>query len=364
MARPLIAAIDLAALRHNYRLALKQSATSTAAAVVKADAYGHGAVAVARALDDLAPVLAVACIEEAETLYQAGIRKPILLLEGFFEAAELPLILERGYLLLLHSHWQLQALQHYLSQQAKPAALQIWLKVDTGMHRLGFRVDEVIEIYQTLQGLPGIQNITLTTHFACADLPDHPATRKQLHAIQQLQQQLQCPVSMANSPATLHWPATRQGWLRPGILLYGASPFEPGHALGDQLQPVMTLQSKLISVRELPAGESVGYGARYTTDQATRIGVVACGYGDGYPRQAVDGTPLLVNGQRCHLAGRVSMDMMTIDLGPNSTAQPGDPVELWGKNLSVNEVARYCDTISYTLLTGLLPRVPRIYQSE
>ncbi|GLR64977.1 alanine racemase [Marinospirillum insulare] len=365
MARPLVAEINLAALRHNYQLALSQSATSSALAVVKANAYGHGAVKVAKTLADLAPAFAVASIEEANELVTAGITQPITLLEGFFDASELPTIFANSYQPLIHNHWQVTELIHYLAEhpQAK-ASLSLWLKVDTGMHRLGFSPEQTADIYTQLKDLAAIKEITLTSHFACADDLTSQATNQQLKLLTDLQKQLACPISIANSPATLGWPASQTGYLRPGIMLYGASPFAPGHLLGDQLQTVMTLKSQLISVRDLPAGEPVGYGARFVTQKPTRIGVVACGYGDGYPRQAIDGTPALVKGIKCQLAGRVSMDMLTLDLTNCPNAQVGDEVILWGENLSVNEVASYCDTISYTLLTCLLPRVKRQYIND
>ncbi len=362
MARPLVAEINLAALRYNYQLALKQSPTASAIAVVKANAYGHGAVQVAQTLADLAPAFAVACIEEAQELRAAGIKQPITLMEGFFEANELPTIIANNYQPLIHSHWQVTALINYLSKNSVPAAsLTIWLKVDTGMHRLGFSPKETNPIYQQLKALPAIKEVILTSHLACADELANPATLKQLTIFKHLQQQLNCPISLANSSATLGWPAAQAGYLRPGIMLYGASPFAAGHLLGDQLQVVMTLKTRLISLRHLSAGEEVGYGAGFITPQPTFIGVAACGYGDGYPRQALNGTPVKVNGIKCNLAGRVSMDMLTIDLTNCPNAQIGDEVILWGEALPVNEVATYCDTIGYTLLTGLLPRVKRTY---
>lgn len=374
MARPLVAEINLAALRHNYQLALKQSPTALALPMIKANAYGHGAVEVALALADLAPAFAVACIEEAAPLRAAGIKQPITLIEGFFDASELPTIFANNYQPLIHSHWQVAALISYLSQHPAPAAsLTLWLKVDTGMHRLGFSPEETSPIYQQLNALSAIKKIILTSHLACADELANPATLKQLAVFKHLQQQLNCPISIANSPATLAWPAAQEGYLRPGIMLYGVSPFDaslqeplflkPAISLKPvlSLKPVMTLKTKLISIRDLPAGESVGYGARFTTKKNTRIGVAACGYGDGYPRQALDGTPVKVNGIMCGLAGRVSMDMLTIDLSNCPSAQIGDEVLLWGEGLPVNEVASYCDTISYTLLTGLMPRVKRVY---
>lgn len=364
MGRPLVAEINLKALRHNYQLAQQQSASAQAVAVIKADGYGHGGVQVAQALKSLAPAFAVASIEEAEQLTLAGILQPILLLEGFFSADELPLVMERGYELVVHSQWQLDALQRFFAQQTAPtrqAQLKIWLKVDSGMHRLGFEPQQVPAIYQKLSKQAWVKEVILTSHFACADDLDNPFTFKQLEIMQQLQKQLNCTLSLANSPATLGWPSACEGWLRPGIMLYGASPLPKGHPLGDQLQAVMTLKSRLISVQNLAAGERVGYGGRFIAQKPTRVGVVACGYGDGYPRQAIDGTPVFVKGIKCALAGRVSMDMLTVDLTSVPEAQPGDPVELWGPNLSVNEVASCCDTISYTLLTGLLPRVKRHY---
>lgn len=362
MARPLVAEINLAAVRHNYQLALSLTASGSALAVVKANAYGHGAVPIAKALADLAPAFAVACIEEAQELTAAGIKHPIILLEGFFATDELPLILAKGYEPVIHNDWQVKQLIDYLTNQpVAKNSLNIWLKVDTGMHRLGFAPQEVAPIYQQLKSLTGLGKITLTSHLANADDLTNLTTSYQLAELKSLQKELNCSVSLANSPATLGWPETQEGYLRPGIMLYGASPFTTKHPLADKLQTVMTLKSQLISVRNLPTGEGVGYGARFVTQKPTPIGVVACGYGDGYPRQAIDGTPIKVNGIRCYLAGRVSMDMLTVDLTNSPNAQVGDEVILWGEGLTVNELGNYCDTISYTLLTCLLPRVKRRY---
>ena len=258
MARPLRAEINLAALRHNYQLALGSSPDGTAVAVVKANAYGHGAVEVASALADLAPAFAVACIEEADELVAAGIRQPVLLLEGFFTADELPRIVRHGYETVLHAAWQLEQLEVFLAEgQVAAAALNIWLKVDTGMHRLGFAPEETAAVYRRLQALPAVGKVTLTTHFARADELSSDATTMQLQKLQALQHELGCAVSVANSPAILGWPQAQQGWLRPGIMLYGASPLGAEHLQGARLQPVMSLKSALISVRELPAGEAV-----------------------------------------------------------------------------------------------------------
>ncbi len=363
MARPLTAQISLDALRHNYQLAQHWSASAQTLAVIKADAYGHGAVQAAQALQDLAPAFAVACIEEAETLYQAGIQRPILLLEGFFSAEELPLILARGYWMVIHSHWQLRDLMAFCQAQGVQNLPPIWLKVDTGMHRLGFEPQALDSVIQTLTQQLARPSLTLMTHLARADELDQPMTTQQCSTLLQHPAIAHYPKSLANSAGIMHWPTTHQDWTRPGILLYGASPLPLEHPKTQALRPVMQLTSRLISVREIAAGEAVGYGGRFIATQPTRIGVVACGYGDGYPRQAKEGTPVWIRGQKVPLAGRVSMDLLTVDLTQVPSAQAGDPVELWGQHLAVNEVAQHCDTISYTLLTGLLPRVSRDHVS-
>lgn len=384
MARPLVAEINLSALRHNYQLAVQQAASPLVMAVIKANAYGHGAVQVAQALTDLTPAFGVSCIEEAEELRLAGISNTLVLLEGFFSGNELPLIIKQGYELVIHSPWQLQELLNFFTNQtqqlAKPAQLNLWLKVDSGMHRLGFSPAEVKVAYQQLKARPEVGQLTLISHLACADELTNPVTQQQLQVVGSLQQQLGCAVSLANSPATLAWPETFQGYLRPGLMLYGVSPFastqqpceQPQsldssqvnsglYYLSQQLQSVMTLKTRLISIKEVPAGAAVGYGGRFITQRPTKIGVAACGYGDGYPRQAQDGTPVLVDGHLCELAGRVSMDMLTIDLSNCPQAHIGSEVILWGGALPVNKVAKYCSTISYTLLTGVMQRVKRIY---
>lgn len=360
MSRPLYADINLQALQHNYHLAQQCAPNAKAIAIVKADAYGHGAVQVAQALVNDAPAFGVATIEEALTLREASIQTPILLLEGFFESSEIELLHEHQLWCSLHSEWQLQMLEA-CDQEGN---LTLWLKVDSGMHRLGFCPDDALaQVIERLKGLKAVGQLGLMTHFARADEADNPYTSQQIELMKVLAAQYQLPLCIANSPATMQFPEAQGDWVRPGIMLYGASPLPTGHPVGDQLQTVMTLRSKLISVRDLPAGEPIGYGGRFVTPQTpTRIGVVAAGYGDGYPRHAVDGTPVLVNGQRVPLAGRVSMDMLTVDLSDQPNAQPGDDVVLWGEGLDINEVAASCDTISYTLMTGLLPRVPRRYR--
>ncbi|MBD3898167.1 alanine racemase [Halomonas sp. ML-15] len=363
MARPLIADIDLDALRHNYCLARDLAPRSRAIAVLKADAYGHGLVPCARALSSVAPALAVACIEEAETLRAAGIETPIMLLEGFFEAAELERIDALGLWTAVHSPWQVDALLAY--RPAQP--LTVWLKVDSGMHRLGFPLEQLAEHWARLAAAGDrVRDLHLMSHFATADSLDPGYFQYQLGMLNALASELGAPTCLANSPATLAWPEAHGAWNRPGVMLYGSDPLEAASEASRRLAPVMTLRSEIIAVRELEAGEPVGYGGRWRAPRRSKIAVVAAGYGDGYDRHAEDGTPVLVDGQRCAIAGKVSMDMLTVDVTHIPEADIGSEVVLWGRAsngtlLSVDEVARHCSTISYTLLTGVLPRVPRRY---
>lgn len=363
MARPLIADIDLDALRHNYRLARNLAAHSQALAVLKADAYGHGAVACAKALRDLAPAFAVACLEEAVALRGAGIETPILLLEGIFDACELETVEALGLWTTVHSDWQLEAQLAFPFRQP----ISTWLKVDSGMHRLGFDPDQAERAWQRLRQAPERAcDLHLMSHFATADSLDPGYFKRQLAVMNGLAARLDAPMCLANSPATLAWPEAHGAWNRPGVMLYGSDPLEGSNDASRDLKPVMTLRSRIIAVRDLAPGEPVGYAGRWQAPRPSRIGVVACGYGDGYDRHAVDGTPVLVDGRRTAIAGKVSMDMLTVDLTELPDATIGSEVVLWGRSaggeqLSVDEVARYCDTISYTLLTGVLPRVPRRY---
>ncbi|MBZ0329387.1 alanine racemase [Halomonas sp. ANAO-440] len=368
MARPLVADIDLDALRHNYCLARELAPHSQALAVIKADAYGHGSVACAAALESLPagvrpPAFAVASIEEAEALREGHIEAPIVLLEGIFEAGELARVEALGLWLAVHSEWQVKAL--LLHRPARP--IPVWLKVDSGMHRLGFTPEEAIDVWKRLIDSPEyVTAVQLMSHFATADAVDDGYFRQQLACMRELAQRLDVPLCLANSPATLAWPEAHGAWVRPGVMLYGSDPLEVASDATRRLKPVMTLRSEIIAMRDLKAGEAVGYAGRWQAPRTSRIAVVACGYGDGYDRHAVDGTPVLVAGQPAGIAGKVSMDMLTVDVTDIPEAGIGTEVVLWGQAsngrvLSVDSVARHCDTISYTLLTGVLPRVPRRY---
>jgi alanine racemase len=366
MARPLIADIHLDALRHNYRIARDLAPRSRALAVIKADGYGHGAVACARALQEMAPAFAVACLEEAEALRSAGITRPIVLLEGIFEAAELERVEALDLWMVIHTDWQLEAL--LARRPGRP--IPVWLKMDSGMHRLGMPPQAVEAAWARLAAAPAhARDLHLMSHFASADARESDDFRRQLALFDALARRIGAPTCLANSPATLACPEAHGDWIRPGVMLYGSDPLEESNASSRRLAPVMTLRSRIIAVQEVAGGERVGYAGRWKAPRPSRIGVVACGYGDGYDRHAVDGTPVLVEGRRAAIAGKVSMDMLTVDITDILQAGLGSEVVLWGcaangELLSVDEVARCCDTISYTLLTGVLPRVPRRYHES
>ncbi|SFB38630.1 alanine racemase [Azotobacter beijerinckii] len=351
--RPARALIDLAALRHNYRLA-RELGGARALAVVKADAYGHGAVRCAQALEAEVDGFAVACIEEALELREAGIRAPILLLEGFFEADELALIERHGLWCAVHALWQLEAIER--TPLSRP--LTCWLKLDSGMHRVGFAPADYRAAHARLLASGKAAKIVAMSHFARADELDCPRVAEQLAQFAAATGGLAVEFSLRNSPALLGWPQLfRRGqhgeWLRPGIMLYGATPFEQHQEQAARLRPAMTLESKIISVRELPAGEPVGYGARFVSPRPTRVGVVALGYADGYPRHAPDGTPVAVDGRPARLIGRVSMDMLTVDLTDLPRSGLGSRVELWGAQVPAGAVAAAAGTIAYQLFCNV-----------
>lgn len=353
--RPSRATIDLDALRHNYRHA-RALGGGRALAVVKADAYGHGAVACARALEGEADGFGVACIEEALELREAGLRAPILLLEGFFDAGELALIEQHDLWTVVASPWQVDLLETH--RTSRP--WQVWLKLDSGMHRLGLSPVEYIDAWQRLRALPWIDTMIAMSHFSRADELSHASTSQQQASFDAILAQLPpgTRASLANSAALMAWPATRRDWVRPGLMLYGSHMLDAPCAQADALRAVMTLESKVIAVRELAAGEPIGYAGTFITTRPTRVGVVAAGYADGYPQYATSGTPVVIDGRPGELIGRVSMDMLTIDLTDHPQAGLGSIVELWGPGLPVAEVAARSGNSPYRLLTGL-KRVPR-----
>ncbi|GAB4353773.1 MAG: alanine racemase [Gammaproteobacteria bacterium] len=352
MSRPAEALIDLSALAHNLSRARQAMPGCRVMAVVKANGYGHGAIRVAGALRS-ADAFAVACLDEAEELREAGFAHPVNVLEGFYDGAELRRFSRHHIDATLHQVEQIEALER--TRLERP--LKVWLKVDTGMHRLGVPVEDVTRLWQRLRECPSVGGIGLMTHLACADDRGDPFTEQQLLCFAGAVGQLSGERSIANSAGILGWPAAVADWIRPGIMLYGASPFCDGSAEAEGLRPVMTLRTRLIAVKELEAGETVGYGRTWRSERPSRIGVAAIGYGDGYPRHAPSGTPVLVNGRRAPLAGRVSMDMITIDLTDLPESAIGDPVVLWGEGLPAEEIAAAAGTIPYELFCQVTSRV-------
>ncbi len=358
MSRPARARIDLGALRHNFARARSAAGGSRIIAVIKANAYGHGVLPAAEVLAD-ADAFAVASIEEALVLRDAGVDKRILLLAGIFDPAELDEAASRRLDLVVHDAWQVAALQSWRGA----GRFDAWLKIDTGMHRLGVAAADVPVHAGALRALPCVRVVRLMTHLACADEPDSPHAAAQLAAMERACDGFDGEVCVANSAGLLGWPAARCDWVRPGIMLYGSSPFVGGDADRDGLRPVMHLESKIIAVRDLPRGECIGYGASYTAEKDLRMGVVALGYADGYPRRLGTGTPVLVDGRRTRLLGRVSMDLITLDLTGIPGAAVGSAVRFWGEGLPADEIAAAAGTIAYELFTGVNARVRREYLS-
>ncbi len=357
MARAATATINLDAIRHNYRLAKSVAPEQQAIAIIKADGYGHGAIKLAKALESEADAFGVACIEEAMELRTAGIQLPILLLEGFFSANELEYISNHHLWCAVHSLFQID--QIAAADVANP--ITVWLKMDSGMHRLGVQPQEYKEAYEKLVALPQVKEVVLMTHFSSADEPELETTSNQIKLFDETTAGMNAPISLANSAGTLAHTEARRSWQRPGIMLYGATPFATSQELADQLKPAMTLSSEVIAIRNLQPGDAVGYSCTWVCDKPTRVGTVAMGYADGYPRHAKNGTPVLVNGKPSQIIGRVSMDMLAVDLTDTPDAEVGAYVELWGENLLASEVAKHCDTIPYTLFTGITRRVHKKY---
>jgi len=351
MTRPLVAGIHLSALKHNFQKVRQAAPASKVMAVVKANAYGHGMDRVVSALTG-ADGFGVASLEEASRLRQIGIQQPVTLLEGFFEKDELAEIARLQLDVVVHHESQLSQLE--CAKLAMP--LRVWLKIDSGMHRLGFLPDDAIPAYQRLVHCASVGKVDLFSHLAYADDRRSGYTERQLSIFQDAVKGLEGECSVANSGAILGWPDTHRDWVRPGLMLYGISPFIGSTAEDEGLQPVMTLGSRLIAVNRYRRQDAVGYGGAWVCPEDMDVGVAAIGYGDGYPRHAASGTPVLVNGKRAGIVGRVSMDMVTIDLRGHADAKVGDPVVLWGDGLPVEEVAQHAGTIAYELVCSVAPR--------
>ena len=356
MPRPIRASFRRSALRHNLVVARRHAPRSRVWAVVKADAYGHGLLRAAQSLDE-ADGCALLDLNDAVRLRESGIARPILLLEGIFQPADLELADRFRLALVLHDFEQLVMLEH--ARLSAPVA--VWLKVNSGLNRLGFAGTQVRAAYERLQA-SGKAVISLMTHFADAD--GAAGVAAQMARFAEWTAGIKSEVSLANSAALLRYPESHADWVRPGIMLYGCSPFADASAAALELQPVMTLASEIIAVQELKPGDRVGYGGIFEARRPMRIGVVACGYADGYPRHAPgardQGAPVLVAGRRTRIVGRVSMDMLCADLSDLPQAGVGSPVILWGEGLSADEVAASAGTVNYELLCALAARVPQV----
>ncbi len=358
MPRPIRATIDCGALRHNHDIARQHAGAASIWTVVKANGYGHGLLRVAAALADRTDGYALIELDSAIALRAAGISQPILMMEGFYAAAELPLFVEHGLTAVLHCSAQVDM----LLGAALPDRLPLCLKLNTGMNRLGFGPDEFALALERVATSGIASSIMLMSHFADAD--EQRGVAEQLSCFRAMRGDHAYPVTLANSGALLRYSETTGGrgdWVRPGIMFYGSSPFPWLKSAADLgLLPVMTLASELIGVQRLAAGDRVGYGGSFVADQSMRIGMVACGYGDGYPRHAPTGTPILVGGQRTRTLGRVSMDKIAVDLTGIDAAGIGTPVTLWGEGLPADDVAAAAGTVSYELFCALNARVPII----
>jgi len=348
------ATVDSGALRHNLQVVRKLAPESRVMSVIKANAYGHGLVAVGRALE-ATDALAVARVDEGLSLRAAGIETPTVLLEGVFDREQQDAAAAANFELVVHTSEQIELLR------AAPAGVRfkIWLKLDSGMNRLGFKGPAFAAAHSALSTLASVQSpVNLFTHLASADDPELATTAEQLTRFDDATRFISGERSIANSAGMLSFPQAQADWVRPGLLLYGVSPISGTIGADYGLQAVMTLRSHVIAVKDLSPGERVGYGGDWAAARPTRLAVAAVGYGDGYPRNLGAGTPVLVNGERAGLAGRVSMDMIGIDVTDlQRPPVPGDPVVLWGEGLPVEEIAVWANTIPYELLCGISQRV-------
>ncbi|MCJ8313135.1 MAG: alanine racemase [Saccharospirillaceae bacterium] len=359
MSRGTIARINSAAANHNLKVIQKKYPDAKIWAVVKANAYGHGAIKLTAKLTHC-DGFAVATLDEALELRQADIKKPILLLEGCLNVLQTKSALDNGLTLTLHCIEQIEDLEK-LAETEQYALQTLWLKVDTGMHRLGLALNDLKDSFERLAKIKWINNIGVMTHFSSADELDNDFTQLQITRLKQYLPKNCSLISMANSAAIFNPVESTNDWVRPGIAMYGASPFVGVTAKELNLLPVMQLSAPIIAIRDVEIGEGTGYGKIWTAKRKTKIATVAIGYGDGYPRACKQGAPVFVNGKRVELIGRVSMDLITIDVSDVAVSLY-DQVELWGNEISVDEVASYCDSIGYELLTRVSARV--MYQYD
>lgn len=357
MIRAALARCNLAALAHNVRRVRNYAPHSKVLCVVKADAYGHGVLQVTRALTNDTDGFAVAMAHEARMLREHGITAPILVMGGFLSSEELAFLAYSDVTLTVHQPYHVTLLRE--TQLTK--LVNTWVKVDTGMHRLGIPFTQARDIIDALRKIPHVRVTGIMTHFACADELNHTLTAQQIQRFDEITFDMGLQQSLSNSAGIITLPQAQRDWVRPGIMLYGISPFAQRQAAEFDLKPVMTLTSQLIAVNTVRAGETIGYGATWTCANDTRVGVVGLGYGDGYPRHARSGTPVLIAGQRVPLIGRVSMDAICVDLQAAPEVKPGEAVTLWGEGLPIEEIAAAAGTIGYELTCKITARVKREY---
>lgn len=354
--------IDQSALKNNLARIRTFAPGKKILAMVKANGYGHGLVRVAKILKE-ADAFGVASIEEGILLRKVGIKQPIVLMRGFLEAKELVDISHYDITPVIHHQAQIKVLSDTIKNKPLKKPFSVWLKINTGMHRLGLPSEQVPMILKELLSLSNIQVAGLMTHFGSADVRENAHTQAQIDLFNQTIKTLPpLPVSLANSAAILAWPQSHGDWVRPGITLYGVSPFVDQVGAEYGLQPVMQLESRIIAIHRVKKGERIGYEGAFVCPEDMPVGVVSIGYGDGYPRQAPSGIPVLVNGIKTFSLGHVSMDMMSVDLRLAPNTKIGDPVVLWGRGLPVEEVARAIGTIPFVLLTHMLARAPEVVE--
>ena len=354
--RPTRAIVSLGAISANLDTARCLAPQSKIMAVIKANAYGHGVIEVARELQDKVPAFAVAFFDEAVQLRDAGITGPILVLQGTTAQADVAEAADRDFWLMLHSQQQVER----VLQAKTRSPVHVWVKLDTGMHRLGLSENDLAGVCESLSASSNVQaDMVLCSHFACAEDLSNPMTLEQVKLARACADEYRLTLSLANSAGIIAWPQSHAEWNRPGYMLFTNTPLQS--LAGPELLPAMSMLSEIINIRKLESGEGVGYGQNWIANKPSVVGTIPIGYADGYPRHASNGTPVLINGQRVPLVGRVSMDMISVDLSGLEHAEVGDSVELWGGNVSVNEVAGCAGTIGYEILAGLTGRVPISY---
>lgn len=352
MSRPACVCINIQALRHNLSLIKKISPGSLVLAMLKANAYGHGLLLVAKALTDC-DAFGVASIEEGIMLRQEGVKNRILLMGGFFKPEELTEIVEFDFEMVIHRHDQLAAL---LENNVKKA-ITVWLKIDTGMHRLGFKPSEAKNVLDALQTSPAVNDVILMTHLSKAENVQTDFTAHQITEFSKIADDFPGQLCIANSAGTLAWSDTHVDWIRPGLILYGISLFPDKCATDLGFKSVMSLRSELIAIHQLQTGDAVGYGGEWVCPEPMTVGIVAAGYGDGYPYAASNRAVVLVNGKKSKVIGRIAMDMLAVDLRGFDEVNIGDSVLLWGAELPVEKLANAIDTIPWALVCGIAPRV-------